>query len=85
MSVEKLKAAIADTKESYAGVRAGDLAAVCEPLALGLPLAKDLLALAKQAADVDPEKVISISVAVHGRPLLAAAEKGAGPTPAKKS
>jgi len=85
MSVEKLKAAIADTKESYADIQAGHLVAVCEPLALGLPLAKDLLALAKQAAEADPERVISISVAVHGRPLLAAAEKGAGQTPAKKS
>jgi hypothetical protein len=72
MSVETLKAAL-ETPETYANVRAGDLLAVCEPLAVGLPLARELLAIAKAAADRDPEKVISIHVAVHGRPLLAAA------------
>lgn len=83
MSIEKLKAALGTT-ETYATVAAGDLLAVCEPLAPGLPLAKDLHAIAKQAADVDPDRVISIHRDLHGKPLLAAAEKGATPTPAAK-
>lgn len=85
MSIEKLKKAC-ETGETYATIAAGPLLAVCEPLALGLPLARDLAAIAKQAADVDPERAISIHRDLHGKPLLAAAEKGEPPVAtAKKS
>lgn len=71
MSIEKLKAAC-ETHETYANVVGDHLAAVCEPLAAGLPLAAQLLGIAKGAG----EKVVSIPVA-FGKQLLGAAGGGA--------
>lgn len=74
MSVEALKAAC-DTKETYANLPAGQLAAVCKPHSLGLPVAMSLFNLARSA---DPEKVVSFP-AEWGRQILDLAGKTPDP------
>ncbi len=77
MSVEKVRAALAASQDTYVKVRAGDLKAACEEIG---PAAKGLGAIANSACEWlgnnGPDSVMQIHREAHGKLFTAPAPSG---------